>query len=89
MSRVHVSSRSGGWRIDGSAGPQPKWGGREGGTSRRIEKKGGGGREEERLNAESRQAGSWLVQPAREGQSFILQGRTLSEKQGGGGWVLC
>lgn len=29
MSRVHVSSRSGGWRIDGSACPQPERGGRE------------------------------------------------------------
>lgn len=31
----------------------------------------------------SKQAGSWLAQAAREGQAFILQGRTLSAKQGG------
>lgn len=40
-----MSSRSGGWRIDGSAGPQPKQGGR------RIEKKGGGGRMERRKDS--------------------------------------
>lgn len=73
MSRVHVSSRSGGWRIDGSAGPQPERGGWEGGgglEGRWLEKKG---RRERRKDSMQKQAGSWLAQPAREGQSFTLK----------------
>lgn len=58
---------------------------REGG--REEDREVGRGREdgeEERLNAESKQAGSWQAQAARERQSFMLQGRTLSAKHGGG-----
>lgn len=39
VSRVHVSSQSGGWRMDDSAGPQPKLGERE------MERERVGGRE--------------------------------------------
>lgn len=63
--------------------------GREGGKrrrrqkGRRIEKKGGGGRSKRRKDyAESKHTESWLALPAREGQAFILRGRTLSAKQG-------
>ncbi len=67
VSRVHVSSRSGGWRIDGSAGPQPKRGGRRW-EGRRLEKKGGGGGETQRWKQVSRElAGSACTW----GQSFI------------------
>ena len=48
---------------------------------------GGGGRRggglnireglEERFDAVSKQAGSWLARAAREGQALILQGRTF------------
>ena len=66
VSRVHVSSRSGGWRRDGFAGPQPKQQGKEGGV-RGSEEAGRVDGEGERISAVS-----WQAQAARERQPFIL-----------------
>lgn len=55
-------------------------------TGREEDREEGRGREngeEERLSAESKQAGRWQAQPTRERQSFILHGRALSAKQEG------
>lgn len=97
MSRVHVSSRSGGWRIDGFAGPQPNWGGREGAREgwregggrrgRRIETKGGGEMRERRdsvLRANRKGAG-WLSLHVRGSLSSCREELSLQNK----GWVLC
>lgn len=78
MSRVHVSSRSGGWRVDGSECPQPEGGRRRGARGRRIEKKGGG--EERRKDRGGRGAG-WLSLHVRG--RLLSPGRTLCSKQRG------
>lgn len=87
MSRVHVSSRSGGWVCRPAAKTGRERGEEVGEEEEREEGTGREEGEEESLSAESRQAGrqaaSWLAQAAREGQAFILQGRTLSQTRGG------
>lgn len=78
VSRVHVSSQSGGWRTDGSAaGPQPRQAGRQ--------EKREGGREGPRGGR------GWMLQQIKQRAGslsthvFHLVERTLSAKQGEAG----
>lgn len=80
-----MSSRSGGWVCRPAAKTGREQGEEVGEEEEREEGTGREEGEEESLSAESRQAGSWLAQAAREGQAFILQGRTLSQTRGVGG----
>lgn len=86
VSRVHVSSWSGDWRIDGSAGPEPE--GREEG--RRIREKGRGERRRERrkdsvLKA-SMQGAGWLSLHVRGSLSSCGEEHCLQRKGRGRWW---
>lgn len=75
MSRVHVSSQSGGWRTDGSAaGPQPRQAGRQ------EEKRGRDIGEGEAGCSEQIKQGAGSLST----HVFHLVERTLSAKQGRG-----
>lgn len=81
VSRVHVSSQSGGWRTDGSAaGPQPRQAGRQEEKRGREGQRGGRG-----WMLQANQAGSWQSQHARVSSCR----KNPVCKTGGGGRLMC
>lgn len=74
VSTVHVSSRSGGWWIDGSAGLEPMWGGR------RRRKEGGRGEGAGRQLAGS--GCTWGAGSHRAGKNTRLQNKRMSRRNG-------